>query len=185
MRKKNHYHWTLVSHNCKKLGSNNNSSNNLREFKLQPNLSHVARLITIGTIAPRTSCAAGPTAWGKAKRPSCMQDTFARATHSAKRARDDRVSCIQTSITPVAPRLMHKTSPLQGRVRPHRSPGYATVGSELTKTDNEPPFRVFKFLTPKFFCRIFPFSRGAYAPPAPSAIMQFTQCSKSVWEESI
>ena len=27
-------------------------------------LSHVARLITIGTIAPRTSCAAGPTAWG-------------------------------------------------------------------------------------------------------------------------
>ena len=25
----------------------------------------------------------------------CMQDTFARATHSAKRARDDRVSCIQ------------------------------------------------------------------------------------------
>ena len=24
-----------------------------------------------------------------------MQDTFARATHSAKRARDDRVSCIQ------------------------------------------------------------------------------------------
>ena len=26
---------------------------------------------------------------------TCMQDTFARATHSAKRARDDRVSCIQ------------------------------------------------------------------------------------------
>ena len=26
---------------------------------------------------------------------ACMQDTFARATHSAKRARDDRVSCIQ------------------------------------------------------------------------------------------
>ena len=24
-----------------------------------------------------------------------MQDTFARATHQAKRARDDRVSCIQ------------------------------------------------------------------------------------------
>ena len=31
----------------------------------------------------------------------CMQDTFARATHSAGRpsaARDDRVSCIQTDI---------------------------------------------------------------------------------------
>ena len=31
----------------------------------------------------------------------CMQDTFARATHSAKRARDDRVSCIQVFIIPV------------------------------------------------------------------------------------
>ena len=32
---------------------------------------------------------------------SCMQDTFARATHSAGRpsaARDDRVSCIQLSL---------------------------------------------------------------------------------------
>ena len=28
----------------------------------------------------------------------CMQDTFARATHSAKRARDDRVSCIQNNV---------------------------------------------------------------------------------------
>ena len=27
-----------------------------------------------------------------------MQDTFARATHSAKRARDYRVSCIQEEI---------------------------------------------------------------------------------------
>ena len=33
-------------------------------------LSHVARLITIGTIAPRTSCAAGPTAWGNVSRHS-------------------------------------------------------------------------------------------------------------------
>ena len=29
-----------------------------------------------------------------------MQDTFARATHSAKRARDDRVSCIQIFCLP-------------------------------------------------------------------------------------
>ena len=28
----------------------------------------------------------------------CMQDTFARATHSAKRARDDSVSCIQRAL---------------------------------------------------------------------------------------
>ena len=28
----------------------------------------------------------------------CMQDTFTRATHSAKRARDDRVSCIQPNL---------------------------------------------------------------------------------------
>ena len=32
---------------------------------------------------------------------------------------------------------------------PTAPPGYATVGSELTETNNEPPFRVFKFLTPK------------------------------------
>ena len=45
---------------------------------------------------------------------------------------------------------------------PHRSPGYATVGSELNETDNEPPFRVFKFLTPKkFFSPDFPFFRGS------------------------
>ena len=31
---------------------------------------------------------------------NCMQDTFARATHSAKRARDDRVSCIQNDQKP-------------------------------------------------------------------------------------
>ena len=31
---------------------------------------------------------------------ACMQDTFARATHSAKRARDDRVSCIQGQCPP-------------------------------------------------------------------------------------
>ena len=30
---------------------------------------------------------------------------------------------------------------------PTAPPGYATVGSELTEMDNEPPFRVFKFLT--------------------------------------
>ena len=34
---------------------------------------------------------------------------------------------------------------------PTAPPGYATVGSELTETDNEPPFRVFKFLIPKTF----------------------------------
>ena len=32
------------------------------------------------------------------KIPFCMQDTFARATPSAMRARDDRVSCIQDTI---------------------------------------------------------------------------------------
>ena len=30
------------------------------------------------------------------RRASCMQDTFARATHSDKRVRDDRVSSIQS-----------------------------------------------------------------------------------------
>ena len=34
-------------------------------------------------------------------RALCMQDTFARATHSAKRARDDRVSCIQARTRPL------------------------------------------------------------------------------------
>ena len=45
-------------------------------------------------------------------------------------------------------------------------PGYATVGSELTETDNEPPLRVFKFLTPKsFFPPDFPFFRGERTLP--------------------
>ena len=48
-------------------------------------------------------------------------------------------------------------------------PGYATVGSELTETDNEPPFRVFKFLTPKkfFSAGLSLLQGGAYAPPVP------------------
>ena len=32
---------------------------------------------------------------------------------------------------------------------PTAPPGYATNCSEMTETDNEPPFRVFKFLIPK------------------------------------
>ena len=51
---------------------------------------------------------------------------------------------------------------------PTAPPGYATVGSELTETDNEPPFRVFKFLTPKKFPPDFPFFRGERTlPPLP------------------
>ena len=59
-------------------------------------------------------------------------------------------------------------------VCPHRSPGYATgsivgrsiiFGSELTATNNEQTFRVFKLLTPtkQFFRRTCPFSGGATA----------------------
>ena len=47
-------------------------------------------------IAPRTSCAAGPTAWGKTlyARYLCSRDALGlKARPSA--ARDDRVSCIQ------------------------------------------------------------------------------------------
>ena len=45
-------------------------------------------------------------------------------------------------------------------------PGYATIGSELTETNDEPAFRVFNFLHQKsFFRRTFPFSGGAYTPP--------------------
>ena len=48
---------------------------------------------------------------------------------------------------------------------------YATVGSELTETFNEPPFRVFKSMTPKkfFFAELSLFQGGAYAPTAPLA----------------
>ena len=53
-----------------------------------------------------------------------------------------------------------------GEYDPTAPPGYATVGSELTETDNESPFRVFKFLTPKmFFRRTFPFSGGSVRSP--------------------
>ena len=41
-------------------------------------------------IAPRTSCAAGPTAWGK--------DTFARATHSAFKGLYARYLCSRATI---------------------------------------------------------------------------------------
>ena len=52
---------------------------------------------------------------------------------------------------------------------PTAPPGYATFGSELTETDNEPPFRVFKFFDTKnvFFRWIFPFSGGNVRSPAP------------------
>ena len=48
-------------------------------------------------------------------------------------------------------------------------PDYATFGSELSETDNEAPFRVFKFLTPKKFSfrRTFPFSGGSVRYPLP------------------
>ena len=50
-----------------------------------------------------------------------MQDTFARATHSAKRARDDRVSCIQrrTLLSPRSTfRRTHTNEQLRSRERP-------------------------------------------------------------------
>ena len=44
-------------------------------------------------------------------------------------------------------------------------PGYATV-LRIDETDNEPPFRVFKFLTPKkFFPPDFHFFRGEHMLP--------------------
>ena len=48
---------------------------------------------------------------------------------------------------------------------PTAPPGYATVGSELTETDNEPPFRVFKFLTPKKISADFLFFRWSVHSP--------------------
>ena len=50
-------------------------------------------------------------------RLTCMQDTFARATHSAGRpsaARDDRVSCIQ------APYFTYKEKGFNSTTRLHR-----------------------------------------------------------------
>ena len=72
-----------TSHDCKKLGSNNN--NNLREFKLQPNVQHA------------------------------------------------RGTALNAQNFPF----------FRGEYAPTAPPGYATVGSELIETYNEPPFRAF------------------------------------------
>ena len=59
-------------------------------------LSHVARLITIGTIAPSTSCAAGHTAWGN--QDVCIQDTLSsRALGLAAFRQSAHASCMQDS----------------------------------------------------------------------------------------
>ena len=52
---------------------------------------------------------------------------------------------------------------------PTAPPGYATVDSELTETNNEPPFRVFKFLTPKkiFSAGLSLFQGERTLPPPP------------------
>ena len=49
----------------------------------------------IPLLARRTRPKGRPSAARDDRVSCCMQDTFARATHSAKRARDDWVSCIQ------------------------------------------------------------------------------------------